>query len=90
MNPFADEEARFAQALHKVSEAAKSGASSIELEDMTAERDKLQVLLSSLKARLNRRSNAIQQMNNKIREQSEIIDDVDAVIDGLRSQMGGE
>lgn len=93
MNPFAEQEARFAQALHQVAEAAKAAGKgeddSIELADLTAERDQLAARVQTMQNRLQKRNSAIADLKSKLDEQSEIIDDVDAVIDGLRNQMEG-
>ena len=88
MNPFADQEARFAQAILSLTEAAKAGGDSVELQDLMEERDSLAGKLDMMRARLGRRNTRISALTQQLEQQSEVIDDVDAVIDGLRNQLG--
>ncbi|MEM9211327.1 MAG: hypothetical protein AAGA63_07555 [Pseudomonadota bacterium] len=89
MNPFADEEARFAQALHVLREAAKkNGQNDLHQVDLQSNLTAAEAKLADLEAELAARDVEIAGLKQRLHEQASIIDDVDAVIDGLRAQLG--
>ncbi|MEO1564413.1 MAG: hypothetical protein AAFR98_13335 [Pseudomonadota bacterium] len=89
MNPYAEAEAKFAQAVTTLTSAAKKGADPVELDDFKAENKRLSEELEKTKVRLESRTARLSELSSKLEEQSEVINDVDAVIDGLRAQLGG-
>lgn len=111
MNPFADKEARFTQAVREISsriDELRSKKNSEEeyvpiseltllhekIEDQKAtnqelreENQDLQEQIEAYKSQISRQKEAKKELQRKLECQADMIDDVDAVIDGLRQEV---
>ncbi|MEM9717247.1 MAG: hypothetical protein AAF826_12100 [Pseudomonadota bacterium] len=97
MNPFADQEARFAEAILALTKAAKaapdgsaevSDADPIDQSDLDSDLKAAEQRITTLEDELEAKTAELAEMTQRLADQASVIDDVDTVIDGLRAKLG--